>query len=181
MTDIDQVTKALAVAGRSMTASEVARVLKVSRKEVNSVLYSGLGSRFLRSEDEKPKWSLLSATRMASRRDDFSFQVQPGGPIHVDQQGGDWTVTVASAPRSRNDPPYEIEMTGVRVARVTVNTTLLGQHDRDDWASANLVAAFALTNQILLTRLGDSFSDQNPEMILRDTLLSFGASGEATD
>lgn len=181
MLDVDQVVGALAIEGRPVSAADLARKMQTSRKEVNSILYQGLGVRFLRSEDKTPKWSLVCASGSTMNQDNFKFRVSPDGPIHVDHQGGDWTLVVALASRSRNDPPYVVEMTGLRQARVVVNSTLLGEQGSEDWGRAYLVAAFALTNQILLTRLGDPFAEASPEILLRDTLLSFAVSNEATD
>lgn len=49
------------------TAREILRALPatvrpgLARRDVNSVLYKGSGSTFVRSQDEKPRWRLVSS------------------------------------------------------------------------------------------------------------------------
>jgi hypothetical protein len=181
MTDVNDIVRVLHSSGQPLTANEIANRLNTTRRNVNPLLYGNLGIKFRKTEDEKPKWSLISSLSESNRADGFGFTTSPDGAIHVDQQGGDWSASVALIEGSRNDPPYRVEMTGIREAKIIINQTLLGRQDKDDWSKAYLMAGFALTNQILLQRLGDTLSAQQPDMILRDTLLAFGALKKSTD
>lgn len=172
--DTAAVVRALHTSSEPLTASAIALRLRTQRQVVNALLYAGLGSSFRKTLDEKPRWSLMDSGFGALNISGFDLNTSPSGPIHVDQQGGDWLVTVAIQQRSRNDPPYIVELTGVREATILVNGSLLGVHVEDNWHSAYLIAAFALTHQILLHKFGEVLNDAVPETILRDSLLAFG-------
>ncbi len=111
----DRIAEAIRQADRPMTAREIGRLLELPRSDVNSVLFQHVGEIFLRSGEDRPRWRLVeSAVAVTEVRSDFvNLQHQSTGPIHVDFQGGDWTIEVRSAPMSRNDPPFILERTGL--------------------------------------------------------------------
>ena len=179
MSDFESVKRVLQTSSKPLTGSEIASRLKVPRKEANSILYKGLGINFLKSGDERPRWSLIEPVRNGPTQTPLNFKQVPVGEIHVDQQGGDWTVTVAVADRSRNDVPYEVEMIGVRQARLLVNRSFLGEDD--DWSKISLLAGVALCHQILSTKLGQALHDAEPGLVLRDVLLAMSSASPQSD
>jgi len=177
--DVESVVVVLHSAAEPLTASQIAQRLKSTRSEVNAVLYSGIGVQFRKTADERPRWSLLGATLNTIRPDGFTLRSTASSPVHIDLQGGDWTVQIVQERRSRNDPLYRVEVTGVRHARVLVNVTLTGADSDLEGASPSsavlVAAAIGLTNQILLQRLGEDFERQRVDLLLRDVLHAFGS------
>ena len=173
MTDVESVIQVLKTSPKPLTGSEIASRLKVSRKEAHSVLYKGLGTRFIKSEDARPRWSLINPVHAGTTQTPLNFEHVPVGEIHVDQQGGDWKVSIAVVDRSRNDVPCDVEMIGVRQARVLVNRAFLG---RDyDWSKISLLAGVGLCHQILSVKIGPTLHDAEPGLVLRDVLLAFSS------
>ena len=179
MTDFESVKRVLQTSSKPLTGSEIASRLKVQRKEANSILYKGLGTKFVKSEDERPRWSLIESGRRGPTQTPLNFKQVPVGEIHVDQQGGDWTVTVAVVERSRNDMPCDVEMIGVRQARILVNRAFLGEDD--DWSKISLLAGVGLCHQILSTKIGQAFHDAEPGLVLRDVLLALSSASPQSD
>lgn len=174
MTEVNEVVHLLNSVGRSATASEIATLLKVDRSSVNSALYKGLGTHFLKSQDYRPRWSLIRAGASAPQR--ISFPDFEGVEFHIDQDGGDWSAVIQVTSDSRNDPPFRVEMVGLRKARILVNCTLLSSEGPSESISKSSVftmAAVALTHQIL-TSSGRQTSTDFP-YVLGKVLLSFQA------
>lgn len=173
-----RVTEDLALLKRPASAQELASRLGLTRPEVNRALYSGLGVRYLKTDEARPRWSLLSEEIVTKRTPaPLKFPSVRPREFRIDQQGGDWTVTLLVAARSRNDPPFQTEMIGVRNIRVLLNSSVLGG-DLDQpsvGSAAVLLAAVALTLQIMRSR-NATLEDFDFELVMRDALLAFSAS-----
>ena len=174
MTDIDSIVHLLRSLGKPATANEIASLLKVERGSVNSVLYRGLGSHFLKSQDYRPKWSLLRVGSTSPER--ISVPDFDGNQFHIDQDGGDWSAEIQLIAESRNDPPFRVEMLGHRKARVLVNTTLLpsrGSKEASIETSVFSTAAAALAFQILTS--SDALRITDFPFLMGKILLNFQA------
>jgi len=150
--DPEQVASALIRLGKPSTATEIAKKLSIDRSIVNATLYKYLGARFLKSEDSRPKWSVL--TKVLTHGKPVQLPELRLDEFHVDQQGGDWRVSIVPQLSSRNDPAFVLEMVGIRRCRVLVNATLISSEDRtgDPAKSAVFaVAAAAVAAQIAKT------------------------------
>lgn len=176
MTEISEVAHLLSSLGRSATANEIASLLKVDRSSVNSALYKGVGTHFLKSQDYRPKWSLIRTGTSVPTK--VSFPEFEGVTFHIDQDGGDWSAQIQLVSESRNDPPFRVEMVGIRRARVLLNATLIPAEDNSETvprSSIFTMAAVALTQQISLSRGPNSSFDF--AHVLGRVLLSFQAQG----
>lgn len=135
------------------SASKIGRAVGATRSEVNSVLYAGKGEDFIKVEGQPPRWELRAkfgdvATRVPDRN--------PAGEIHVDAQGGDWTVSISTCRKSRNDPIYEAEALGERRRHISVSSQVSANSVEPDFEGMRdevvAVAAAALAWEIALNR-----------------------------
>ena len=176
--DAESVGLVLHSANEPLTANEIARRLKTTRSKVNAVLYMDVGVKFRKTADAKPRWSLISSLRNSSIHDGFVLSRNSGSQINVDAPGGDWIVQVVEERRSRNDPPYRIEVVGIRQVNVIVNLTLIGDgldsQSGSSTAAVIISAAVGLTHHLILQRLGEEFEQQKIDLLFRDVLHAFG-------
>ncbi len=152
MIEPERIMSVLASLGKPSTAGDIANHLGVDRSSVNATLYKYIGSRFLKSEDSRPRWSIL--TKTPSRGNPVHLPQLRLDDFHIDQQGGDWQVSIIPQMCSRNDPAFVVEMVGIRRCRVLVNATLIENEDQPGKPAKSAVfavAAAALAAQIAKT------------------------------
>jgi hypothetical protein len=177
----EEVAGVLRAAGIPLTAPEIAAKLKCERSEVNSLLYRHVGEVFLRSNEERPKWRLLTLAVEGGgkRSDQVVLPHAATGPIHIDFQGGDWTVEIRSLPMSRNDPPVVVERTGPNRVAISVSMAYDSENSGDtigSLSSAELVlAAGALVWEIACKQGAVNDSRFGWDIAMRDVLLSLAA------
>lgn len=139
----------------SSKAMDVARALKVTRKEVNSLLYRGIRRTFTSVGSDPPLWSLLSATSTNEAARDlskpgrspsqiakdagiedrrtrvgelFENQALLGGQLTMNY--GAMSIDVILVERSINDPYVTYELEGINQMSVVVNTTMIPERQR---------------------------------------------------
>jgi hypothetical protein len=161
-----------------MTAGEISRALGCTRREVNSVLYKNTGIEFRHTTDEKPKWSLIDdSVTVVVRPDRVSLPATTSGPIHIDFQGGDWTIEIRRQDLSRNDPPFLIERAGDHRRIITISNAYDsdGADDAKLSAAGLVLAASALVWEIAIQRGVVDEEKFDLDIAVRDVLLSLAA------
>lgn len=131
-----------------LNAREIARSLGVTRKEVNSRLYTYLGVLFLKKESDPPRWDLIGSEhseipRASHLRSPRSVMQSTGLEDLRDLSGGELSalsakllgseeikfrannidVEVSLAEMSLSDPYFEFEMCDSSTMQVIINTT----------------------------------------------------------
>lgn len=161
-----------------LDAKEIGRRSSISTRDVNSVLYEGVGVDFVRTRDPKPRWSLLSQVLMANAVDSLEFVEFGSQPLVMSHQDELWEFFAQQVCGSRNDPPYTIEFVGPRQAMVSVNVAFVGGELRGASASqkicseqAQLILGFAVATHQVLARIGVNSDSTLAEYVLRDVLL----------
>lgn len=126
--DLGQRVLAFLHRARTATASEIAGSLGVDRREVNSVLYQGIGRSYCRSGDQPPRWSPIQFQRSQSAfTPGHSIPAISHHDFHIDFAGGDWKLRIVVDDASRNDPIARVEALGERHRLITVATHASGQ------------------------------------------------------
>lgn len=139
----------------SSKAMEVARALKVTRKEVNSLLYRGSRKTFISVGTDPPLWSLISVVETIDSVPDvshrprspnqiakdagiedrrsrvievFESQALLGGPMTM--KYGAMSIDIILVERSLSDPYVTFELEGFNQMSVVVNTTMIPERQR---------------------------------------------------
>jgi Adenosine deaminase z-alpha domain len=139
----------------SCKAMDVARALKVTRKEVNSLLYRGSRTTFTSVGTDPPLWSLRSGQETRETRPDaaargrtpiqiakdagiedrrgrvievFENQALLGGQLTM--KYGAVSIDVILVERSLSDPYVTFELEGFNQMSVVVNTTMIPERQR---------------------------------------------------
>jgi hypothetical protein len=160
---------------RLATASEIARSLKLTRREVNSALYRGLNKYFEKTDDQPPHWTPRSNSNpeQTPRSSPELPAIRPSRDFHVDFAGGDWTLRIVVQEVSRNDPIARVEMLGERQRLITVSKYVGGISDENSLSPA----AVAIASSVLAWEIHQSLQKLGVEVFhfeeaVRDIFLS---------
>ena len=157
-------------------ARQIAKALGTDKTSVNSVLYAKKNISYVLHETTPPTWSLKTEKQEVINVQKTQFKVlKTSEPIHVDFQGGDWSVKIQVRDASRNDPIVLLERTGPNSALIQVSSSVITDADMDSEHLPDVVLALAssaLAWEIALqsdAMLEEKFSFSNA---LRDIYLS---------
>lgn len=178
----ERLAQVLAASPRPRVALDLADELGVPRRAVNQVLYRGLGTVFRKTDSRTPAWSLLDIpTTSPLRRDRLRLPEPPASQsFNLDIHGATWEVEVREIAMSRNDPPTVVERLGPHHRLISVSNTFtkeVAEPREDDHVSSTgmLLAAFALTWEIVRSQQTDPPSTPDWALTLRDLLLQMVA------
>ena len=167
--------------GKPMSAPGIARILKVERSEVNSLLYRYKGELFKKSDGAPPQWTLLDSSSSTSRPYlDHHLTRELSSDIHVDLAGGDWTITILLSDSSRNDPIVEIVRSGLRKRIIAVSRHVFSTDQETSGNHGSSDAAIAIAASPLVWEYVQSFEGETPMdfdwgLALKDVYLSIAA------
>jgi hypothetical protein len=128
--DLDMSIQRALAAMPNRSAHALALEMGVSRTQINSALYHGLGRIYALTGDAPPLWRLLVEQSSASRAIAHPEPlVHPSETVHIDFSGGDWELSIAVRPASRNDPIAIVETIGPRKRAVIVSDYVIPKGD----------------------------------------------------
>lgn len=125
-------------------ARQVAKYLGLDKTSVNSILYANKNVVFVLHETKPPTWSFIghSQIEIPSRKTQFRV-LRTSDPIHIDFQGGDWSVKIQVRDASRNDPIVSLERTGPNLALIQVSSSVISAEDSQGEHLPDVVLALA--------------------------------------
>ena len=125
-------------------ARQIAKVFGLDKTSINSVLYANKNVLFILHDSTPPTWSSVSEKQVSPPVQKTQFKVlKTSEPIHVDFQGGDWSVKIQIRDASRNDPIVSLERTGPNSALIQVSSSVITQEDARSENLPDVVLALA--------------------------------------
>lgn len=178
---LDRIVKSLTRSPES-SASELSKILKVSKSEVNSILYKHKNVKFKCTDGQPPRWSNLKVDSAVKVREEKHLIRDLQGSVHIDAQGGDWELKVAVGEMSRNDPIALVEYYGPRKCVVTVSKQVVSTEESASLKdrtripdSVVAIAASVLSWEIAKHQNLTSLESFEFEETIRDIYLSIAA------
>lgn len=149
-----------------LSASNLAKVLKLTKTEVNSNLYKGKGKIFVSEGDSPPIWRLAGSASKSTpviKHKNLSRRID--GKIHIDFPGGDWELEIGMAEMSRNDPIARVERMGERNRLIMVSHQVVSQDELKNFEGSSRVpdAAIAIASSVLVWEIFQSMDVMDPE------------------
>ena len=184
----------------SSRATEIARALKVTRKEVNSTLYRGGRTTFVSAGEDPPLWSLRTTptsdgnekadavsdhrnpdqvVRDAGIEDRRSHavemverQVLLGGELFM--KCGEVVIDVILVEQSLSDPYVTFELEGLNQLSVIINTTMIPERHRDSTDGVVQHITHCVADSLCLRAMQDSFGvlDRGDIFAIKSSILA---------
>jgi len=168
--------------GKSCTAPELAKRFGVTRSEINSCLYAGKGTDFIVDGTRPPKWSVVRKQGTKSSERTSLLERRLEGRVHVDFQGGDWTLEIQMSPMSRNDPIALVERMGERNRLIVISNSVISLREKEFQESMTGLpdSAIATAAAVLAWEIYNEISDEDRRVFdfskaVADILLSVSA------
>jgi len=159
-------------------AKQIAKALASEKTKVNSILYAQKNKLFILHETNPPTWSISTGNTTTIKLSTAKFNIlKTSEPVHVDFQGGDWSLTIQISDTSRNDPVVSLERTGPNSAIAKVSSSVINDTTSDSNNFPDVVlalAASALAWEIAIQSDAVLEEKFNFEDALKDIYLSLG-------
>lgn len=171
-----------------LSASNLAKILKLTKTEVNSNLYKGKGKIFVSEGDSPPIWRMFSSESKVTPAAKQKYLTRKiDGQIHIDFAGGDWELEIGMADLSRNDPIAVVERMGERKRLILVSHQVVSEEEIELFEEHRKVpdSAIAIASSVLVWEIFQSLELLEPdsfnfEKSISEVFLSISAHARMT-
>jgi hypothetical protein len=149
-----------------LSASNLAKILKLTKTEINSNLYKGKGRIYVSEGDSPPIWRVFgSGSKVTPAAKQKYLTRKIDGQIHIDFAGGDWELEIGMADLSRNDPIAVVERLGERKRLILVSHQVVSEEETKLFEEHKKVpdAAIAIASSVLVWEIFQSLDLLEPD------------------